>query len=271
MDKCLICGNDKFARYAGGVYGKDISVCGKCGLVFTDPQPEPVELLKRYGEGYYAHWISDRQRKAREKLWERRVKVVRKIRGSGKLLDVGCGEGLFLHTAQKHGYEVSGIEISEYAAKYARDKFGLEVRNTSLLESGFADNTFDIITLWHVLEHLPSPGKELEKARRLLKPGGCLIAAVPNVDDLLGQAFYKALKGKYFEIYSTDSKEPHLYHFSTTTLRRLLENSGFEIRKITADFAQVDPYMRIVEYVSYFAAKLVRRDIYLAILAVGRK
>jgi 2-polyprenyl-3-methyl-5-hydroxy-6-metoxy-1,4-benzoquinol methylase len=271
VPECLICDGTDFEQYAAGAYGRDIKLCRGCGLVVTDPRPDAAALNGHYDSEYYASWMMPEQRERRVRLWRRRVKVVKGVCPGGRLLDAGCGEGLFLHTANAAGYDGVGLEISEYAARYARERFGLDVRNASIEDAGFPEGSFDVITFWHVLEHLTSPLEALRKARALLKPGGRLLAAVPNVDDKLGQAFYKARNGKYFQIYTPGSREPHLYHFSTVTFRKLLEKAGFSVDRVTADFAQVDPYWRIIEWASFAASKLTGRDMYLAILAVGRK
>lgn len=271
IDKCMLCGGTEFVQYRVGIYGKDICACANCELVFTNPQPEPGELSAKYGADYYARWVSPEQRVRRNKLWARRVKAVKRICPSGKLLDVGCGEGLFLHCAQKAGYAVNGLEISEFAVKYAKKEYGLDIHQGSLENADFPNDAFDIITFWHTLEHVPAPDITLQKARQLLKPGGYLIVAVPNVDDVIGQGFYRMRRGHYFQIYTPDSKEPHLHHFSTATLKRLLEKCNFRISAMGADFCQVDPYWRVIEYVSYLFSKISGRKAYLAILAVSRK
>ncbi len=271
IGKCMICNGDKFTPYKNGVYGKYIYTCTECKLVFTNPQPEQNDLLKRYGNDYYTHWTSPKQQERRIKLWKRRFKIVKKLLPSVRLLDVGCGEGLFLYTAKQNGYDVYGIEVSEFAVKYAKEKFGLNINNTALENSDFPDNSFDIITFWHTVEHLSSPEITLKKAEQLLKPGGYLIIAVPNVDDVIGQEFYRFVNRQYFQIYTPDSKEPHLYHFSVDTLKLLLQKCNFKIIKIKTDFCQVDPYWRIIEYVSYYVSKMLRKKWYLAILAIAQK
>lgn len=271
IERCIICAGKDFIQYRAGLYGKDICACANCQLVFTNPQPDPGELLTKYGADYYAHWIRPEQRARRVKLWTRRVKVVKKVFPSGKLLDVGCGEGLFLDCAQRAGYEVAGLEVSEYAVKYAKKEFGLKIHQTSLENADFPGDAFDIITLWHTIEHLPSPDITLQKAYQLLKPGGYLIVAVPNIADVIGQGFYRLVQGHYFQIYTPAAKEPHLYHFSAATLKLLLEKCGFKVVVIGADFAQVDPSWRIIEQLSYLFSKISGKKAYLAILAVARK
>jgi 2-polyprenyl-3-methyl-5-hydroxy-6-metoxy-1,4-benzoquinol methylase len=267
----MLCGGTDFVQYRAGIYGRDICACARCKLVFTNPQPEPGELLTRYGADYYAHWIKPEQRARRKKLWDRRVKVVKKVFPSGKLLDVGCGEGLFLHCAQKAGYEVAGLEISEFAVAYAKKEFELDIQQNCLENAEFPENSFDIVTLWHTLEHMPHPDITLRKAYQLLKPGGHLIVAVPNLDDIIGQGFYRLMQGHYCQFYTPDSKEPHLYHFTTASLKNLLAKCRFKISSIDADFCQIHPYWRVIEHISYLFSKISGRKAYLAILAVARK
>ncbi len=271
MDKCLICGGLEFSLYKEGAYGSRISQCGGCGLVFTSDKVDPEGLALRYGEEYYSGWLGPVHKKRRERLWERRTSRLLGLCGRGRLLDAGCGEGLFLHTARGRGYEVGGVEFSPYAASYARERYGLEVQNCRFEDCSYPDASFDIVTFWHVLEHLIDPLAALKRARALLRPGGFLVAAVPNVEDLLGQEFYRAVRGEYFKVYTPESKEPHLFHFSPDSFRRLIELAGFRVEKLGADFAQVDPYMRVVEWASWAVSFALGRKIYLALLAVARK
>lgn len=271
IETCLLCAGKDFLTYSQGIYGKDISICKNCQLVFTNPQPEPQELLPRYGADYYAAWVSPRQQSRREKLWAKRVALLKRVRPQGKLLDVGCGEGLFLHCAQRAGYEVSGVEISEFAVSYARKKYGLHIQQGSLEDACLPENAFDLITLWHTLEHLPAPDLTLRQAYQLLKRGGYLFAAVPNVANSVEQKFYRLLRGHYFPLYTAEAKEPHLWHFSGATLKLLLEKCNFKAVALGADFAQVDPRWRVVEYLAALFSKLFRQQAYSAILAVARK
>lgn len=271
VSQCIICNGTDFIPYKNGLYGIHIYICTNCKLVFTNLQPDQNELLEKYGSDYYSHWITPKQQLRRQKLWQNRVKVVKRVMPSGKLLDVGCGEGLFLWCAKQSGYDVSGIEVSEFAVKYAEEKFGLSIYNTTLENSNFSDNSFDIITFWHTLEHLSHPEITLKKAYHLLKPGGHLFVAVPNIHDIIGQKFYRLINGYYFQIYTSDSKEPHLYHFSYITLKLLLEKNNFRVVRLGPDFCQVDPYWKIIEKISYYVSKLFGKDWYLSILAVARK
>lgn len=184
LNSCIICNNNKFSVYKNGTMGEDIWKCENCGLVFTNPRPDFNSLKGKYGQEYFSYWIRPDQQKRRIKLWERRLKLVKQIVPTGKLLDVGCGEGLFISRAQRAGYEVYGIEISTFGTNYAKEKLGLKnVYNCLLEEANFKKETFDIIIFWHVLEHLLYPNRTLEVAYSLLRPDGYVIIAVPNVED----------------------------------------------------------------------------------------
>jgi 2-polyprenyl-3-methyl-5-hydroxy-6-metoxy-1,4-benzoquinol methylase len=251
--------------------GEEIFYCVGCGLVFTHPRPSWAELRKRYDESYYSYWITPLQHKRRVKLWRGRAKIIRQLKPEGRILDVGCGTGLFLHICEKMGYSSTGTEISAFAVKYCKKEYGISIENTSLEDSGFKPESFDMITFWHVLEHLPQPQKTLEKARDLLKPDGYLVIAVPNVESKIGHNFYRLLTGGYCPLYTADSKEPHLFHFSTKTLKLFLEKCGFRVIRATADFAQVNPRWKIIERIAFCASKLTGKDWYDSLLMIAKK
>lgn len=267
----MLCGNTEFEPYQNGRLGVHIDCCKKCGLVFTNPQPGMEDLAGRYEGDYYEHWLKPLQQKRRQRLWKRRLARVRHFASGTRLLDVGCGDGLFLRTARDAGYEVTGTEISEAAVQIAMDRHGLNVQHGLLPDCKLKEASFDIITLWHSLEHMPDPEASLHTAHSLLKPGGHVVIAVPNVNDRLGQEFYKYVKGRYMPIYTTDSKEPHLFHFSNHTLRRLVTKCDFKVDYCGVDFCQVDPYWRVIEHMSWVVSWIWRPRLYLANLAVGRR
>jgi len=122
--------------------------CMNCGLVYVNPIP-PKELLENtYSKEYYTPWLGNQRRK-RIKMWELRFKTLNSfsVRKSN-LLDVGCGEGLFLEIAKENGWDVTGTEISGFAAKYGRDNLGLNIFEGEVMDAGFPDKTFDAITMW---------------------------------------------------------------------------------------------------------------------------
>lgn len=144
--------------------------------------------------------------------------------GQGRLLDVGCGPGVNLKTFQEQGWDVYGIEMSEAAVTQARERVGDRIHQGTLETTPFKDESFDVILLSHSLEHLFSPIDELARVRRLLKPEGRLVIAVPNADSLEAKLF-----GRWWVPWDPPR---HLYHFGKTTLTRLLKQAGFRVIRL---------------------------------------
>ncbi|MDF1593537.1 MAG: class I SAM-dependent methyltransferase [Desulfobacterales bacterium] len=103
-----------------------------------------------------------------------------RVKKGGHLLDVRCGEGSFLAVVQKEGWRVSGTEFSMFAAKQAADLLNIDIFCGKLSNAGFHENSFDVVTMWHVLEHVDDPKKYLEEIHRILKPNGLFVFAVPD-------------------------------------------------------------------------------------------
>jgi len=145
----------------------------------------------------------------------------------GRLLDVGCGTGRELIALQAAGWRVTGVEISPYAAAVVRARLGCEVVVGHFDEAHLEGRQFDAVRLSHVLEHLPSPRRSLEKIRGLLRPGGLLWIEVPNAASLERHLF----RGHWFQW----NQPGHLYHFTPETLVRLLGEVGFRPRRVKCD------------------------------------
>jgi 2-polyprenyl-3-methyl-5-hydroxy-6-metoxy-1,4-benzoquinol methylase len=137
----------------------------------------------------------------------------------GRLLDVGCGSGEWLLSMRNLGWTVDGVDFDENAIRVARQK-GLEVQCGSVEQQNFPDNSFDAVTLHHVIEHVPDPVKTLAECGRVLKKGGKLVVFTPNSSSLGHRIFKEYWRGL----------EPprHLHLFSTKSLHRLLELAGFQ-------------------------------------------
>jgi SAM-dependent methyltransferase len=134
-------------------------------------------------------------------------------------LDVGANDGFFLHLARQSGWDVQGVEIAESAAAYAREVFDLDVFVGQLTEANFPDQAFDVVTFWHVLEHVHDPLGHLQETYRILKPGGLLIVEVPNISSWQARLF-----GARWRALDTPR---HLYHFSPDSLKAMLQKAGF--------------------------------------------
>lgn len=194
-----------------------------CELVFVTPVPSRDAIEETYKDDYYDGWKD--QEKPRRKIWARREETLRQIAGTpGHLLDVGCGEATFLRRAQQAGWQVTGTELSEAAVRQASE---LDLHHGEVWEAGLPDDKFDVVTCWHVIEHSSDPKRMVAELFRVLRPGGWLVLATPNLHDYLFRLGYLAGRGHWPTLYEDDERELHLFHFSTTTLQRLVQSVGF--------------------------------------------
>jgi 2-polyprenyl-3-methyl-5-hydroxy-6-metoxy-1,4-benzoquinol methylase len=196
-------------------------------------------------------------------LWKRRMKKLSRHSSKGRLLDIGAGYGQFLHLAQSLFSEVFGTEVSESAVALAKEKYGLNLLVGQVEELDLPPRSFDVITLFHVLEHVPDPGKLVSRCHALLRTQGILVIAVPN--DVLAwtskiKKISKRLGLKSFQKFSPRlgisragaSREIHLSHFTPTVLRRLLENSGLRIIEEALDPYYVSSGIRLFLDSTYY-------------------
>jgi glycosyltransferase involved in cell wall biosynthesis/2-polyprenyl-3-methyl-5-hydroxy-6-metoxy-1,4-benzoquinol methylase len=235
---CKICGNTSFRKVKGTAGPIKMLECLNCGIQFIYPIPEGFSARGHYDSAYYGAWEQG-QKKARIKLWNRRLKDMMKYASLGKLLDVGAGTGLFLSTAKEHGFEVYGTEISPDACKISKDTYQIELFNGELAEANFPGGTFDIVTIWHVLEHLIDPGKMMQEIHRILKPGGMLAIALPNLKNYPMQFLYPVVTGKKYHPFTPEDRELHFFYFNERSLRNMLRLNAFNVLAIKPDMGQV--------------------------------
>lgn len=201
------------------------------GFLETFPQPS-LDALPRYyqSEDYISH--TDSQRNLFEKIYHtvRKVSLKSKLNlinsfssEEKNLLDVGCGTGDFLKTAQQNGWRVYGIEPNQDARNSANKKTNNSVFETEQLLK-FESSSFDVITLWHVLEHLPNLENQISIFKKLLRPNGRLIIAVPN---------YKSYDAEYYNQFWAAYDVPrHLWHFNQDSISKLVSKESFEVIKV---------------------------------------
>jgi 2-polyprenyl-3-methyl-5-hydroxy-6-metoxy-1,4-benzoquinol methylase len=178
------------------------------------------DLNKHYSEQYFEPYLQTEEIHL-EKRFKKRIKEIKQYRFPGDLLDIGSGTGFFMQLATKSGYSVKGVELSEYAAHYAKKKFGLTVFQGEVADAGFAEESFDIITLWHILEHVHDPRLFLAQVNRLLKKNGLLALEVPNIGSQVAR-----ISGVNWELMAP---KEHFYYFNETTIGRYIEMSGFNL------------------------------------------
>jgi SAM-dependent methyltransferase len=220
---CALCMKDDTALHAT-YNGFRIQRCKHDGLMYVSPRlADPAQL---YEAGYYTgatkYGYADYDRFAREDLvprWNARLKGLRKHVGhEQRLFDVGCADGAFLNLARSEGWNVSGIELSAWAAKTAEEKFDLSVTCGSLPCAKLASDQFDIVTMWDVIEHVAHPRAVMLDVFRLLKPNGVVMlstGAIPHRDPWMQSQWY--------------CPPWHLYYWSKETISDLLQQCGFVI------------------------------------------
>lgn len=212
-------------RLMGNVF--QFSKCCQCGTYFLNPRPTGAGLETNYPESYEPYRIETLSRPLpadRDTLTTLNLQldyVERFQKRRGKLLDIGCASGSFLNHARNRGWEVIGVEPVRKAAEAGRKRYDLTIYEDLPAISPELENGFDAITLWDVLEHLPSPQAVLEKCRQLLKPGGSLFLSIPNLS-----SFDRRLFGTNWIGWDPPR---HFYLFPRSALQDLLSRNGFSV------------------------------------------
>lgn len=197
-------------------------------MLITHPKPG-LDVLGRYYESadYISH--TDSKRSLFEKAYhfikgialKNKLNLINSLQpNKGKILDIGAGTGEFLSVAQQNGWNTTGVEPSEKAKQIAINKGVFFVEALAQLEN----QTFDVITMWHVLEHVPDLNHQIKELKRLLKPSGYLIVAVPNFNSFDAQHY-----GKFWAAYDVPI---HFWHFSKTAIQKLFQKEQMELVKI---------------------------------------
>ena len=197
-------------------------------MLITHPQPSLENLGKYYeSEDYISH--TDNKRSLFEKLYhfiksialKNKLNLINSLQpNKGQILDIGAGTGEFLSVAKNDGWQAIGVEPSDKAKSIAINKGVLFVEKTSELEN----HSVDVISMWHVLEHIPDLDKQIKELKRLLKPTGTLIIAVPNF-----KSFDAKHYGKFWAAYDVPI---HFWHFSKTAIKLLFEKEEMKLEKV---------------------------------------
>ncbi len=226
IQACPLCGGNHFKPYLNCkdycVSGEDFTLyeCEDCGFRFTQLVPVEDEIGAYYATpDYISHsdtrkgLINHLYHYVRRYMLNRKAKLVRSTlrRKNGRLLDIGTGTGYFAHTMYEKGWDVEAVEKNEQARNFAKEHFHLTVYGEKELSS-FASQSFDVITLWHVMEHIEHLNTLWETLYRLLDDKGVLIVAVPNSNSYDAERY-----GKYWAAYDVPR---HLWHFTPTTMQQ---------------------------------------------------
>lgn len=237
--------------------------CGRCGLIFPNPMPVPVNGLEQhYGvepSEYFEHHELEQKDQTGNDLV---LQAESLIGGKGRLLDVGAGRGEALRAAKIAGWEAIGIELSTKFADYASKYSGVEVLRKPLEDCGFADSSVDAVLLSAVLEHLYNPNETLFEIARILRPGGALFLDVPNEGGLYFRVGnrYEKLRGRDWVVNLAPTFSPfHVFGFAPKSLRALLSKHGFEVRRwhVYPGESLVPAHGGLVGHFEQYASKLV--------------
>ncbi len=249
--KCPICGSNKSSHYFSNE-ALTLYKCKNCGVKFQHPMPTPEALDKIYSSNYHDFYYPERVLDEQKRLFHYRLNMLERLKngGKGNLLDIGNGKGMFLKAASERGWSYVGQEFSARAAQYVKDHLGIDtIVCNHLSEANFNPESFDIVHMSHVLEHLYNPEQTIREIYRILKPGGLFYCEVPRQSNLLN--FLSNLFGK--KDFGFDYKFVHLFVFSMLSLRFLLEQSGFEILSTWIEgVGSPHRYIRGVHYTSYW-------------------
>lgn len=194
--------------------------CGVCGLVYINPRPRAELILEGYAEAEDPVFAA--QNDARIRGFRKTLQgVVQRLGISPKgkrVLDVGCAGGAFLVAAREMGFAVTGIEPARWMAAYGREKYQLDIRDGILEPGSFEPHSFDVITLWDVIEHLPQPLETLQIVRSLLKTGGVLLVNYPDIGTLAARTL-----GWRWPFWLS----VHLIYYTRKTMSEQLRRAGF--------------------------------------------
>jgi SAM-dependent methyltransferase len=231
--RCPVCGTQEGAS-SWSVFEKDgfdLVRCPVCGLLFRRFAPSTAELRTLYGAGYfsqaagdsggqgYADYLADEE--VHRANARRRLELLERFVRPGRLLDVGCAAGFFLHEAGKRGWQPRGVDVSVPMSGWGRRELGVDI-HTGLFGSVDVDPvTLDAITMWDYIEHSTDPAADIEKSASLLRPGGVLAISTGDVDSLAARIFRRR--------WHLLTPRHHVFFFSERTLRLLLARAGLAV------------------------------------------
>ncbi|MCX6187315.1 MAG: class I SAM-dependent methyltransferase [Bacteroidetes bacterium] len=237
LDTCLVCGHNKFRTlfsckdFVATGDNFQLEYCEQCSFLYTNPRPTISEIGKYYQSDQYISHAGEKKGLiyklydiVRDFSIKQKLSLIKKYHSNGKLMDLGCGLGYFLNGVKlDKTFDTLGVDVSDDAVEFVKKTFGLDVKNESELDN-LEKHSFDIITQWHVLEHVHFLKERMLQLHHLLKEEGTMFIAVPNSKSKDAEM--------YKEFWDGYDVPRHLYHFNQKSFSLLMEKHGFEIIEI---------------------------------------
>jgi 2-polyprenyl-3-methyl-5-hydroxy-6-metoxy-1,4-benzoquinol methylase len=228
--------------------------CRPCRFHYVSPRLRGDLILSGYAEGEDPAYVS--QIEARERTFAAALDRIERAAGTrGRLLDVGTAAGAFVAAAKARGWDAEGCEPNHWMADWGTRRYGIRIRKGDLLQQDYEPGSFDVITLWDVIEHTTDPAAVLERCRTLLKPGGLLVVNYPDIGSWIARLFGR----RWLFLTSV-----HLYYFDRRTMRRLLEKAGFRVENVRPHVQRLE-----LDYI-LFRGSVLSRPLSTAARAVTR-
>lgn len=237
LTACPACGGGSLGRWRGGSpgladlraedvritdsrYGMiyDLDICGGCGHIFANPRPTPAFIDALYGE--LEDPLYDAEAEGRGRNFGRLLRVLeRRLPPPRRILDVGAATGILMNLARERGWRVEGVEPSGWAVRFAREKYGLEIRRGAFEDAPLDDGAYDAVTMIDFIEHTARPAEAVRRAAAVLREGGFLCLVTPDVRSAAAR-----LAGRRWWHF----RLAHLAYFSRASLNALLRGAGLE-------------------------------------------
>jgi 2-polyprenyl-3-methyl-5-hydroxy-6-metoxy-1,4-benzoquinol methylase len=219
--------------------------CKHCNLVFINPRPKSHYVVGGYSQAIDNRYVS--QGRCRWYSFNKYINIIEKyIKRRGKALDIGAAAGFFVKAMKDRGWDVIGVEPSRWMCRWAEENLKVKIIPGEIENSGLEKYSFDLVTLWDVIEHVPDPMKTLQSAVNLLRPDGILVLSYPNIDDILA----KITGRKWWFLLSI-----HLFYFNYKTISAYCQRVGLKIIKHTPYFQHLE-YSYLVERLSNYSKLL---------------
>ena len=249
--------SERYRSSSDDVCRDQVVRCLDCDLVYINPRPPLEAIHQGYAEAVDETYVS--QAEGRLHAFRRIARQISALRppAGGRLLDVGAAAGFFLVAAREQGWKVEGIELSSWLSAWAKQKFDLTIHTEPLAAGQFPPGHFDVVTMFDVLEHVEDPRTTVRTVREALKDDGLFVLSYPD----WGSIFARVLGRRWWFLLSV-----HLYYFTRKTIRRLLEENGFEVIRmqrlypslqIGYLFERLEPYSPLVGRTLKSAARLL--------------